>query len=59
MLGQLVYALRLPHSEFRGPVFAPGQYRVTVSDGSGDPKRTRVLQLEPGGDPDAVERVKL
>lgn len=57
--GELIYALRLAHPEYRPPVFEPGVYRVTISDGSGDPKRSRVLQLEPGGDPDAVERVKL
>jgi len=57
--GELVYALRLQAPEFRPPVFAPGRYRVTVSDGSGDPLRTKTVELEPAVDPDAVERITL
>lgn len=57
--GELVYALRAPHPEFRPKVFAPGTYRVTVSDGTGDPARTKVLDLAPTDDPDAVVEVRL
>ncbi len=57
--GELVYALRVAHPEFRGPVFAPGLYRGTVSDGSGDERRRKVLDLQAGGDPDEVVRVTL
>ncbi|MCA8974281.1 MAG: alkaline phosphatase D family protein [Planctomycetes bacterium] len=50
--GELVYAIRLPQTEFRPPVFGPGRYRVTLSDGTGDPHRTVVRELEPTNDPD-------
>ena len=58
-LGNLVWAQRLAYAEYRGAVFRPGRYRVTVSDGSGDPQRTKVLDLVAGGDPDAVVKVEL
>ena len=57
--GELVYARRLPRPEFRPPVFRPGTYRVTVSDGTGDPERAKVLELEPAANADAAERVDL
>ncbi|MCA8952235.1 MAG: alkaline phosphatase D family protein [Planctomycetes bacterium] len=57
--GELVYALRLASTSFRPPVFAPGTYRVTVSDGSGDPARAQVLELTAGNDPDASVEIKL
>ncbi len=57
--GELVYALRLARSDFRPPIFRPGTYRVTVSDGSGDPQKSKVLDLEPTDDPDATETVDL
>lgn len=56
--GQLIYAIRAPRSDFRPKVFRPGRYRVTVSDGSGDPERRKVLDLEPTRDPDVTVEVR-
>ncbi|MCR9244788.1 MAG: alkaline phosphatase D family protein [bacterium] len=57
--GDLVYALRSARSEFRPPVFEMGKYRVTVSDGSGEEARTKVLELSPTSNPDEVVTVDL